>query len=120
MPRRDGTGPMGAGSMTGRAGGYCSGAAATGAANTAIGRGGGFGRNCRAWGQGLGAGRGGRMNMVQAAGPAGRLRRLFGLQAQQPDPAAERNALKYQVSNLQAEIAVINNRLQELDSGKSE
>lgn len=103
--------------MTGRAGGYCSGAAVPGFANTAIGRGGGFGfgRSCRAWGQGLGLGRGGRMNMARAAGPGVRPRRAFGLQGQ-PDPAAERNTLKNQAAALQAEIEAINSRLQELDS----
>jgi len=67
MPRGDGTGPMGAGAMTGRAGGYCAGTGVPDFANTFAGRGfgAGFGRNWPAWGQGLGfgAGRWGRRSM---------------------------------------------------------
>ena len=46
MPRGDGTGPQGLGSMTGRAAGYCAGSGTPGNANAALGRGfgAGFGR----------------------------------------------------------------------------
>jgi len=48
MPRGDGTGPMGYGSMTGRGAGYCAGYATPGYANDSfgmgMGRGRGFGR----------------------------------------------------------------------------
>lgn len=44
MPRRDGTGPTGAGAMTGRGMGFCTGA---GNAKYGIGRGPGFGPGCR-------------------------------------------------------------------------
>ena len=50
MPRGNGTGPMGAGPMTGRAAGYCAGFATPGFANFV---GGGLGR-----GMGMGMGRG--------------------------------------------------------------
>jgi len=58
MPRGDGTGPMGMGSMTGRAAGYCAGYGMPGYANPAfgkgyfgrgMGRGGGRGRGFRHW-----------------------------------------------------------------------
>ena len=49
MPRGDGTGPMGAGPMTGRAAGFCAGYATPGFANSAGGRG---------LGMGMGRGRG--------------------------------------------------------------
>ena len=51
MPRGDGTGPMGMGSMTGRAAGYCAGYPVPGFMNPTPG--GGFG-----WGRGRGRGRG--------------------------------------------------------------
>jgi hypothetical protein len=56
MPRGDGTGPMGMGSMTGRGAGYCAGYDMPGYANPAFGRGyfgpgmgGGRGRRFRHW-----------------------------------------------------------------------
>ncbi|MBL7065522.1 MAG: DUF5320 domain-containing protein [Anaerolineae bacterium] len=52
MPRRDRTGPMGAGPMTGRAAGYCAGYGVPGYAYPAPGR--GFGME---WGGGTGRGR---------------------------------------------------------------
>ena len=54
MPRGDGTGPMGMGSMTGRAAGYCAGYATPGFMNPVGGR---MGRGM-AWGRGMGWGRG--------------------------------------------------------------
>ena len=53
MPRRDGTGPMGLGSMTGRGLGNCEGSKE----EATLGMGYGFGRACRR-GMGRGAGRG--------------------------------------------------------------
>ena len=54
MPRGDGTGPAGMGSMTGRAAGYCAGYPTPGFMNPSGGRfGGGFG-----WGRGRGLGLG--------------------------------------------------------------
>ena len=52
MPGGDGTGPMGAGAMTGRAAGLCAGYGTPGYANAVGGRGRGF------WGRGCGGGRG--------------------------------------------------------------
>ena len=65
MPRGDGTGPMGMGSMTGRGAGYCAGFSAPGFMNPiggrlglglGLGRGGGRGRAFRAYPQ-YGSGR---------------------------------------------------------------
>ena len=53
MPGRNGTGPVGAGPMTGRAMGFCVGTEVSGYANPIGGRGCGMGR-----GRGLGRGRG--------------------------------------------------------------
>ena len=61
MPGGDRTGPWGAGPMTGRAAGYCTGYPVTGYANSARGYGRGFGRGRgrgfgRGWGKGFGRG----------------------------------------------------------------
>jgi hypothetical protein len=53
MPRGDRTGPWGAGSMTGRAAGYCAGYPVPGYMNLGRGWGRGFGRG---WGRGFGRG----------------------------------------------------------------
>lgn len=59
MPRGDGTGPMGMGSMTGRAAGYCAGYSTPGYMNPGGGRGMGFGRGfARGGGRGFGRGAG--------------------------------------------------------------
>ncbi len=63
MPRGNGTGPMGMGSMTGRAAGYCAGYPVPGFMNPTMGRGYwgrgiGFGRGRGVWGYGRGLGRG--------------------------------------------------------------
>lgn len=119
MPRGDGTGPMGAGAMTGRAGGFCSGSVRPGFGNTYIGRGGfGYGRNWPDWRQG-GLGRRGWWNTTLPAGAAGRFR-IGGFNwPVQPDPEAERNLLKNQVAILQSELNRINGRLQALEAKKS-
>lgn len=73
MPRGDGTGPAGQGSMTGRALGYCAGFSAPGYANS------GFGR-----GFGMGAGRGmgrGRRNWFYQTGMPGWVRAGYGIPA---------------------------------------
>ena len=78
MPRGDGTGPMGAGPMTGRAAGYCAGYSTPGYVNPIPGRGywgmgrGGFGRG--------GAGRG-RRNWYYATGLPGWQRAAYGYPA---------------------------------------
>ncbi len=56
MPRGNGTGPMGAGPMTGRAAGYCAGFATPGFANQAGYGGRGMGRGAGFGGRGMGFG----------------------------------------------------------------
>ena len=62
MPRRDGTGPMGAGSMTGRGLGLCTGASAV-KYGAGLGMGLGLGLACRR-GFGRGFGRGSAINQI--------------------------------------------------------
>ena len=118
MPRGDGTGPMGAGPMTGRAAGYCAGYSVPGYANPTAGFGG--------YGRGFGQGRG-RRNWFQATGMPGWQRAQIGMpawggygvypnQVTQINPEQEAQMLKSQVGLLQNEINAINKRLEELDS----
>ncbi len=107
MPRGDRTGPQGMGPRTGRAAGFCAGFDAPGYANASPGRGGGRG----------GGGRG-RRNMFYATGLPRWMR--FGggpasIQAAAPD--MEKEALMNQVDLLQAELASIKNRLNEIEHG---
>jgi len=109
MPAGNGTGPMGAGPMTGRAAGYCAGYATPGFANPVAGR--GMGRR-RGTGRGMGMGfRGGRQSgggygMQPFAAPVA------------PAPEQEAAMLKTQAQNLESALANIQKRLTELESGK--
>jgi len=76
MPGGDGTGPMGAGPMTGRGAGYCAGNAVPGYANPVPGR--GFGRGFAGRGRGGGWG---RRNWFYATGMPGWARAGAGMQA---------------------------------------
>ncbi len=116
MPRGNGTGPNGMGSMTGRAAGYCAGYGAPGYANVVPGRGfsGGFGRGCGAGGRGW-------RNMYHATGLTGWMRfggstAAYGPPAsyRDPDPEAERRVLRRQAAAMQAELDALNRRLGEL------
>ena len=129
MPRGDGTGPMGAGPMTGRGTGFCAGYQAPGFINQWM-------RGGRAWG---GRRRGFR-NMFYATGLPGWAR--FGYspgwsapmppnpayQPAQPaqytaeyDPEYEKEILKNQADYLKQQLDDINKRLQELkDENKQE
>ena len=82
MPRGDGTGPWGAGSMTGRGMGYCAGYAQAGFANP--------GPGFVGMGRGVGFGRGGRgyRNQFYATGLTGWQRAGRGLQAWGAAPVA--------------------------------
>ena len=102
MPGRDGTGPLGAGSMTGRGAGRCAGVNASGCANQAQGRGfsgRGFGR---------GGGRGWR-HWYRATGLPGWIR--FGAEVEAAPIAlpsdAERNMLQGQAEMLQQQLDVV-------------
>ena len=126
MPGGDRTGPMGMGSMTGRAAGLCAGSGLPGYANPAPGRGLGigFGRGRGFRGPGYGGGRGFR-NMFYATGQP-RWMRFGGHPAAYgnpmpsppaPDPESEKQFLKNQAWALQHELDVINRRLAEVETG---
>ncbi|MBW7863520.1 MAG: DUF5320 domain-containing protein [Candidatus Hydrogenedentes bacterium] len=107
MPRRDGTGPQGMGSMTGRGAGRCAGNNTPGRGANSNG-GSGFG--------GCGAGRG-RRNGFLATGLPGWMRfGLGGAAAAQPGDA-ERAALQTQAEMLERQLDDVKNRLNTLPSG---
>jgi hypothetical protein len=104
MPRGDGTGPNGQGSMTGRGMGYCAGYQAPGYFNQSVGcgRGIGYGR-----GLGLGRGRGWRQGIAPVVqSPA---------YPQSVNPADEKRALQEQTGILEEELELVKSRLAELD-----
>jgi hypothetical protein len=103
MPRGDGTGPNGAGPMTGRGMGYCSGYNSPGFANAGpgYGRGIGYGR-----GRGMGYGRG----YWRTTSPV-----------QSVDPVSEKEALNQQKDLLSKDLELIKDRISQLeDSSKKE
>jgi len=113
MPGGDGTGPLGMGSMTGRAAGYCAGYSMPGYANPIAGRGGfGYGRGFgRGWGRGFGRGRGWLGTVYPYA---------YGVTsaAYLSTPQQEADMLKNQAKAMQEEIDAINNRISELGSAE--
>jgi hypothetical protein len=113
MPRGDGTGPMGMGSMTGRAAGWCSGFGMPGYSNPVSGRGFGMGFGSgRGFFGGRGGGRG-RRNWLRFEGydepyvnrPA--FNRL--------DPNIEKQDLRRQADALQTQLDFIRKRLDEIE-----
>ena len=127
MPAGDRTGPMGAGPMTGRGMGYCSGYAQPGFfMNPMPGRGRGMGRGM-GWGRGrgfgIGWGRGWRRRVAEPGGapwPYG-----FGpgpLEAGDVpvQPETELEMLVAQADRLEAGLAEIRERIQSLESTKTE
>lgn len=103
MPRGDGTGPAGAGPMTGRGAGYCAGFNRPGYANGA----GGFA------GYGFGRGRGFR-RMYYATGMPGWMRYgSFGNGT--PDFASEKETLRFRENVLKNELEQISKRLEDLE-----
>jgi len=122
MPRGDGTGPRGMGSMTGRAAGYCAGFGMPGYLNALPGRGlgMGFGRGFRVWGSGFGGGGRGRRNMFYATGLPGWMR--YGSIApseKKVDQETEKDALKAQADVLQSELEAIKKRLAEIEKNSA-
>ena len=119
MPRGDGTGPMGQGSMTGRAAGYCAGFAVPGSQNTAGGRGGlgwqGRGFRGGGWGGRGGGGGWGRRNQFYATGLTGWQREAVATPEMTADH--ERNMLKSQAEYFESALDEIKNRLEELETG---
>ena len=90
MPRGNGTGPMGAGPMTGRAAGYCAGFERPGFANFA--GGGGFGR-------GMGMGRGAGFGRGRGFGFRNR---FFANEAQQAPAMTAEQEKEYMKNNIKA------------------
>lgn len=117
MPGGDRTGPAGAGPMTGRGLGYCSGSAAPGYAYGRGGFGGGYGRGVygayRAPGTG-GRGRG-RMNMFYATGLPGYARYGYGVVPAAVTATAEAEILNDQAAVLERELGLIKERLEALE-----
>ncbi len=114
MPRFDGTGPQGQGPMTGGGFGFC----------------GSGGRARSTWG--FGRGRGNRGGFGAGLGRGRGFGRGFGWQTSRPgwgpaydptdrgayamDPQEELNMLRDEADTLQAELASINRRIQDLES----
>lgn len=109
MPRGDGTGPAGMGSMTGRAAGFCAGYGVPGYANPIGGR--GFGR-----GLGLGFRGGRRFYPYPAYGYAP----YTAPAAAEATPQEEIEALQAQAKSLENTLKQIHKRIDALESGKSE
>jgi Family of unknown function (DUF5320) len=118
MPAGDRTGPWGAGPRTGRGSGYCSGYGAPGYMSPGPGM--GFGRGLgRGYGRGMGAGRGRWLRHPAAWGfwghpypPAGPFGDPSGAWAM--PPAEEEAALADEAKFLEAELARIRERLEEM------
>ena len=111
MPRGDGSGPMGAGPMTGRAAGFCAGYATPGFANPV---GGGMGR-----GRGLGVRGGGRggfgfRNRFYATGMPGRA--VVAPPALTPEQ--EQTYLDNEINALEEELKAARERQGELSKKK--
>jgi len=103
MPRGDRTGPYGAGPMTGRGAGYCSGYATPGYTNPGRGRGAGFGGGFQ------GGGRGWR-HWYYATGLPRWARPVYPF----PTPEGELASLKEQATLLQNQLEALNARIAEL------
>jgi len=116
MPGGNGTGPMGMGSMTGRAAGFCAGFGMPGYANAPARRGFGVGNGRGREFRGRNAGRGFR-HMFKATGLPGRTR-FGGYDAsyQDPDPNLENQTLKSQVKAMQSELDFIMKRLSDIET----
>lgn len=94
MPRGDGTGPMGQGSMTGRAAGFCAGFSTPGFASPASRMGMGFRRGA---GSGRGRGQGGGFGRIQtSAQPFPQRRQPQQMPAQPASPAAQQPQIQAQ------------------------
>lgn len=120
MPGGNGTGPMGAGPMTGRGAGFCAGYGTPGYANPVGGRG-FFGR-----GRGFGGGGWGRRNRYYATGLPGWARAGYAGVAYEGTPFApglnaqqELDGLKGQAEYLEDTLDGIKKRIEELESQKT-
>ncbi len=118
MPRGDGTGPMGFGSMTGRGAGFCAGNSVPGYANPVPGRG-SFGRGRGFYARGGGRGRRG------CYGVPG-WQRMSGLAydgaysyAPEITPEQEAEMLKNESDNLRRQLEDVQNRIASLKKVRS-
>jgi len=109
MPRGDRTGPMGVGPRTGRGAGSCAGYSRPGYANAAPGIGLGLGYR--------GGGRGWR-NMYYATGLPGWAR--AGYAPPPPMPEVELSALKAEAKSLGDQLAVISQRIKQIEGEQPE
>lgn len=120
MPNRDGTGPMGQGSMTGRAAGYCAGNEKPKYA-TSGGGGRGFGGAGRGMGRGRGCGngRGWRHNYF-ATGLTGCQRAITGWVFGEPpqNSPAEADILRTQLQSLERTMEIVKSRIEALDGAR--
>ena len=114
MPGFDGTGPMGAGSMTGGARGFCN-PSGRGYPKS-FGRGIGYGRGSRG---GYGVGMGMRRGLGKGFGRCRWFPPAFG-PAYPTDPAAEINMLKAQADSLQNTLDAINSRMAQIQEKAAE
>ncbi len=111
MPRGDGTGPMGMGSMTGRAFGYCVGFNKPGYANPA-----GAGRRGFNCGRGFYGGGHGHRNMYYATGLPGWMRGQGPAHFQvNLSPEEEAGRLKLLETSMIKELEEIRKRISELE-----
>lgn len=109
MPNRNGTGPAGMGSMTGRGMGYCSGYDTPGFANRGGGYGGGYGMGFR-----QGRGRGGGFGRGYGMGIGG-----FGGYAAPVNPVSEKEYLQNALAAAENETKAMKERLEQLNSNDS-
>jgi hypothetical protein len=118
MPRGDRTGPLGGGTMTGRAAGYCAGFGAPGYTHPGPGRsfGTGSGRIRGAWSQGFGGGRGWRNRCYAVFSGRQRFAYAYPTPYAQPDPAMEKQSLKSHAEALQSELDAVKKRLTEIET----
>jgi len=108
MPGGNGTGPAGAGPMTGRGMGFCAGYSVPGYANFGGGRGMGMGRGLRmGMGRGRGFGQGFGWGGFANPYPA----------PQRPTAEQELEALKGQASYFENSLKEINQQIEELQKG---
>ena len=106
MPGGNGTGPAGAGPMTGRGAGFCAGFKVPGFANFGVRR-----------GFGLGLGRGGRMGRSRGFGRGFGFNRAGGPYPTSQDLSADQEleALKEQAEFLQNNLSQVSERIEQLE-----
>lgn len=114
MPRGNGTGPTGAGPMTGRAAGYCAGYDQPGCFNPGpgMGMGYGYGRGRgRGFGMGMGRGYGRGFGWANRAWSGPRPPYYM-----EPTPQQEMDMLKQQAEAMKANLDQINQRIDQIQA----